>query len=433
METRSERSFVRRLPFFYGWVIFVAGTAGLIMTQPGQSPVLSIFTDAFIEDLSISRSMTSTLFMVGTVVGGLSLSFWGERIDRHGPRRMVGVISALVGLSCFFMAVVQNSLMLGIGYVLLRMLAASALVLVSNNVINQWWVARRGRMAGFSGVLFSLVGMGVFTNVVHWLLKRTTWRTTYAILGGMELLVMLPVGLLLFRDRPEDHGLLPDGADLPADMALRDQHSVAGWTKAQAMQTSAFWAAAVSLAATAALGTGLYFHMVSIFESQGLSAEAAAATYLPISIISALVKLGSGYLVERVPVGRLLAAGLVALSGALGLAQSLTGVPLALVYGLALGVSNGVSGTVSSMVWADYFGREHLGSIAGLGATLSRVASALGPLPLALAFDSFGTYAGILRIEAAIPLALAAVNLVVKPPQALPELMGEKQPEAACP
>lgn len=432
MKTSSERSFVQRLPFFYGWIIVAAGTAGLVMTQPGQSPVLSIFTDAFIEDLDISRSLTSSLFMVGTVVAGLSLSFWGERIDRHGPRTMVGVISALVGLSCFFMAVVQNSVMLGIAYVLLRMLGASALMLVSNTVINQWWVARRGRMAGLSGIIFSLVGMGVFTNVVHWLLRRYTWRTTYGILGAMELLVMLPIGVLLFRDRPEDHGLLPDGADVLAQVPVSDEDSVGGWTKGEAIRTPAFWTAAVSLSAISALGTGLYFHMVSIFKSQGLSAEAAAATYLPISVVSALVTLASGYLAERVPVGRLMAVGLVTLSVALALAQSLTAVPLAIVYSLALGASNGISGTVSSVVWADYFGRKHLGSIAGLGATLSRVASALGPLPLALAFDSFGTYAGILRIEAVIPLALAALNMVVKPPQGAPELMTGKRPRTAC-
>jgi len=39
----------------------------------------------------------------------------------------------------------SDGLMLGVGYVLLRMLDASALMLVSSNVINQWSEARRGR------------------------------------------------------------------------------------------------------------------------------------------------------------------------------------------------------------------------------------------------------------------------------------------------
>jgi len=416
MEIRSEHSLIGRLPFFYGWIIVVAGTAGLIMTQPGQSPVLSIFTDAFIEDLNISRSLTSTLFTIGTVVGGLTLTFWGEQIDRRGPRKMVGVISALLGASCFYMALVQNGAMLGVGYVLLRMLGASALMLVSNNVINQWWVAHRGKMAGLSGVIFSLVGMGVFTNLVHWLLQHFAWRTTYAILGAMELVLMLPLGLFLFRDRPEDYGLRPDGQGKPGERAASKEQPRGGWTRAEAIRTPAVWTAATSLTATAALATGLYFHMTSMFESQGLSSKVAAAVYLPISLTSALVKLGSGYLADRVPIRILLAAGLVAMSGALGLAQKLSQVPLVILYGLALGLSDGITGTVSSVIWADCYGRQHLGSIAGLAATLTRVSSALGPLPLALAFDASGGYEIALKIGVVIPLILAVVNLMVRPP-----------------
>jgi MFS family permease len=416
MEGCTERSFVRRFPFYYGWIIVAVGTIGLIMTQPGQSPVLSIFTDAFIEDLGISRSLTSTLFTVGTVVGGLSLSFWGRRIDRHGPRTMVVVITALLGGSCLYMGLVQNALMLGVGYVLLRMLGASALMLVSRNVINQWWVDRRGTMMGFSGLVFSLVGMGVFTNLVHALLRRFEWRTTYAILGAMELLVMLPLGLLLFRDRPEDHGLHPDGR-LEAPEARGDEEGVeASWTRAEAVRTPAFWAAAAGFAASAMLGTGLYFHVVSIFESRGLSADVAAAIYLPISVTSAAVRLLSGYLADRVPVRFLLAGGLVALSGALGLAQVIDGLALAVLYGVMMGLSGGMMGTVISVTWANYYGRRHLGSISGLATTISRVSSALGPLPLAVAYDLLGSYSVALKVEMVIPLALAAFALFVRPP-----------------
>jgi len=417
MEASRERSFVHRFPFYYGWIIMAAGTIGLIMTQPGQSPVLSIFTDAFIEDLRISRSLTSTLFTVGTVIGGLSLPFWGRRIDRHGPRAMVTAITALLGASCLYMGVVQNALMLGLGYVLLRMLGASALMLVSRNVINQWWVERRGTMMGVSGLVFSLVGMGIFTNFVHALLQRFGWRTSYAILGAMELLVMLPLGMLLFRDRPEDHGLHPDGQLDPPE-ALGDEGSVdASWTRAEAVRTPAFWTAAAGLAASAMLGTGLYFHVVSIFASQGLSADLAAVTYLPISLTSAGVRLASGYLADRVPVRFVLAAGLVALSGALGLAQVIGGLAAAVIYGVAMGLSSGMMGTVASVIWADYYGRRHLGSISGLATTVSRVSSALGPLPLAVAYDLSGSYDGALTIEMMIPLALAAITVFVRRPQ----------------
>jgi MFS family permease len=157
--------------------------------------------------------------------------------------------------------------------------------------------------------------------------------------------------------------------------------------------------------------------MVSIFTSQGLSSDVAAAVYLPISVTSALVRLGSGYLADRVPIRLLLAVGLVAMSGVLGLAQIIDGPTLAVFYGVLMGLSSGITGVVGSIIWADYFGRRHLGSISGLATSISRISSALGPLPLALAFDLAGGYGAALKIEMAIPLALAGLNLFVKPPR----------------
>jgi hypothetical protein len=277
-------------------------------------------------------------------------------------------------------------------------------------------------MMGLSGVIFSLVGMRLFTNFVHGLLQRFDWRTTYALLGALELLVMAPLGLLLFRDRPEHHGLQPDGPLGARETRGRQRQSTGDWTRDEAVRNPAFWTVAASVAATPVLGTGLYFHMVSIFESQGLSSDIAAAVYLPLSVTSAVVQLSSGYLADRVPVRILLAVGLAAMSGTLGLAQALHGVRLVGVYSVVLGLSNGIIGTVSSVVWAIYYGRQHLNSISGLAATVSRVSSALGPLPLAVAFDLWGGYGTALRVGAVILLVLVALNLVVKPPRKAPAL-----------
>lgn len=273
---------------------------------------------------------------------------------------------------------------------------------------------------GLSGVVLSLVGMGVFTNFVHGLLQRFGWRDTYAILGLMELLLMLPLGLLFFRDRPEDHGLQPDGqlgmSETREGEPLGERH----WTRGEALRTSAFWVAVASFATSSLIGTGLYFHMVSIFASRGLASSVAAAIYLPIAVVSAVVQLGSGYLADRVPIRFLLSAGLLAMTGAMVLAQTMSGVVLAGLYGVMMGISSGIMGTAGSVIWADYFGRRHLGSISGLTSSISRISSALGALPLALAFDLTGSYNPALTIEMAVPLLLAILNLFVKPPKHTP-------------
>ena len=67
--------------------------------------------------------------------------------------------------------------------------------------------------------------------------------------------------------------------------------------------------------------------------------------------------------------------------------------------------------TVSAVVWAKYFGRRHLGSITGVAFLISVAGSALGPMPMGIARDVFGSYTLALTAAAALPLALAIVAL----------------------
>ena len=135
-------------PIYYGWIILVAAGIGRVMTSPGQTYSVSIFIQQFIEDLGISRSLVSTLYTLGTLAGSLALPFVGRQIDRRGPRLMVSVITALFAVSCVYMGFVHNAVMLGIGFVLIRMLGQGSLGLVCSNVVNRWWVRRRGTMLG---------------------------------------------------------------------------------------------------------------------------------------------------------------------------------------------------------------------------------------------------------------------------------------------
>jgi sugar phosphate permease len=425
----KRRSFVHRLPFFYGWVIAAVATLGSVMTNPGQTPVVSIFIDRFIADLDISRSLVSTLYMVGSLVGGLSLSFWGMQIDRRGTRFMMTLIAGLLGIACIYMGFVNNALMLGLGFVMLRMLGQGSLSLVSQTTINQWWVRRRGLVVGIAGVAGSLLGLGLFPNIVQQLLARYEWRVTYPILGGALLLGMVPLAFLFVRDRPEDYGLEPDGDPIADEVspAVGSQPANTGsraaflreepaWTLGEAVRTQAFWAVGLAVGVSSMLGTGLFFHMVDIFQSRGLPPEVAAAVYIPIAITAALVRLASGYLADRWPQRYMLAGAMGFLTVILLLASALNSVPAALAYGVLMGVNNGLMQTVGGVIWANYFGRKHLGSIAGLAGSFGTIGSALGPLPLGLARDLLGTYNLALWIGAALPLALLVANIVVGPP-----------------
>ncbi|MFN2324109.1 MAG: MFS transporter, partial [Trueperaceae bacterium] len=74
---------IDRSPFFYGWIVLVVATVGMMMTLPGQTVGVSIFLDGIIADLSMSRSEVSTLYLIGTLAGSLVLPFVGRFVDQY--------------------------------------------------------------------------------------------------------------------------------------------------------------------------------------------------------------------------------------------------------------------------------------------------------------------------------------------------------------
>ena len=50
---------IRRLPFFYGWLIWLLSTLGFLFSIPGQTMGMAVFTDPFIEVMGLSRTELS--------------------------------------------------------------------------------------------------------------------------------------------------------------------------------------------------------------------------------------------------------------------------------------------------------------------------------------------------------------------------------------
>ena len=159
------------------------------------------------------------------------------------------------------------------------------------------------------------------------------------------------------------------------------------------------------------LNTGLIFHLFSIFRDSGLPTSVTASVFVPVAATGALAQLGSGVLVDRTPIHYMLALTLVLLAAVLVLAPTISSTEMALGFGILMGVQTGIEMLISSVVWAQYFGRQHLGSIAGLASTILVGASALGPMPFGIARDLLGNYEMVLTWFAALPLGLAAVAL----------------------
>jgi cyanate permease len=265
---------------------------------------------------------------------------------------------------------------------------------------------------GIGGVAGALLG-GLFPFLINALIPLYGWRSTYVILGAVLILAMLPIAWIFVRDRPEDHGLLPDGMKVGGkDGEGSNMPLEINWTRAQALRTTAFWLVTAGLSSTSMLHTGLTFHLFSIFKDSGLSSSVAASVFVPIAATAAVVQLISGLLIGRVPIRLLLALSLVLMALNLVLAPRLDSLDMVYLFGFSMGVQVGLEMIIASVVFANFFGRLHLGSIAGFASTLFVAASALGPMPIGVARDLMGSYSAVLSVFAVIPLSLALACLL---------------------
>jgi len=256
------------------------------------------------------------------------------------------------------------------------------------------------------------------------LIGQYGWRNTWLILAFSVWAVLILPSVFVVRNRPEEMGLLPDwnrsdggnsSVKIQAALAEKERRADAcakeSWTAGEARRTAAFWKLLAVGSSCSLVGTGLVFHQVSLLGEQGVSRQDALGLLGVQAMVGTVMSLFAGYLTDRVQARYLLLASTLFLAMALGLLAGLPSPGWAVVYAGLLGLQGGIIRTTGSVVWINFFGRLHQGSVRGLAMSVMVIAAAFGPLPLALSKDYLGSYTPVLYCFLALPL-LSAVGIL---------------------
>jgi MFS family permease len=413
LATAPGRKPLKSSPIHYGWVILAAGTFGSFMTLPGQTAGVSVFFDPITADLGISRTWASTAYAAGTLAGILPAPVIGRWIDRRGPRLTATLIAVALALACAYMALVQSGGMLLLGFALLRGTAIGGLSLVSQQVVNLWFVQRRG-IAAAAASLGLAAGPIVFPQLMDELIARFEWRGAYLVLALLIAVTLLPVVAVLFRDRPEKFGLTTD-AGLPFGNTRPPQEEPS-FTRDQALRTGVFWLMTAAGFMTNAIGTALLLNHFSIMQTAGIARADAIQVLAVYAGVQAAVTLGTGVLLDHYEPRRLVPLAMVLLGAACALPAFGTGIAVSWLYALSLGGAYGAQQAITAAGYAQYFGRDHLGAIRGASVIFGISGAAFGPLPFAASLDWTGSYATVLIGSCALCLACGAASFIVRQP-----------------
>lgn len=407
--------------YYYGWVIvFIAGL-GVFFSGPGQTYSVSVFIDSYIKDFGWSRSHVSAVYSLATLAAAVCMFFVGRFVDKWGQRKMSVIVGIGLALASFWNSMVVNTAMLFIGFFLIRVLGQGSMSLIPNTLVPQWFITKRGKA-------MSLMAIGGFANSAAlpplnaWLVANWGWSFSWKVWGVLLLVIYVPLAYFLIRNKPEDIGEYPDGVkpdwtNDPADpnRTLHPFEEV-NWTVQEAVKTRAYWFLLFCVGIPSLVNTGLTFHLISIFKTNGISPAIAALVLSLMALIGFPVTLIAGPLLDRVKVQYVLAgifAGEIIFILVLLAADQTS---IAIAFGVLWGISGGFERITLNYVWPSFFGRKSLGSIKGSAMTVTVLGSALGPLPFGLAYDYFGGYEEILLMSIALPLLGMTAALLAKKP-----------------
>ena len=425
-----------RFPLFYGWVILGVTTLGILMSIPGQTAGVSVFTDHLLAATGVSRLTLSNAYLVGTLTSGLLLPFGGLLLDRFGSRIVVFIASIWLALTLCYLSVsdriaalIANQLpmvsssaialvLLTLGFTSLRFSGQGMLTMASRNTLGKWFDRRRGVVTGVSGIFVSF-GFAAAPLLLSFCIGIAGWRGAWLGLALLVGVVMGGIGWIFLRDNPEECGLQMDGAvSVPHHKAsLSNNTDKREFTRGEALRTLAFWSSTLALSSQALVFTGITFHIVDIGAASGLSETQAVSLFLPMALVSTAVGYLIGMASDRLNLKLLyLFMMTVQIFGFTGMAN-IGGWMFRAIAIVALGISGGCFGTLATVTLPRFFGRAHLGAISGVQMMSMVIASALGPSLLAVFKDQLGSYQPGLYLCCSFPLIIIFLLLMSRNPQ----------------
>jgi len=420
--------------YFYGWVIVGVALLTGFFSGPGQSYAISEFIPNYMATLHLSRTLVSVLFSVATLAAGLLAVPAGRWVDRAGARLTLTLAAALLAVACGINSLVSSAALLLIAFFLVRLLGMGVMTIVPSTLVPQWFWRQRGRALSIAA-LGGVVGVALIPTINTWLIGSVGWQNTWRLWGAGLLLVFVPIGWILIRDRPEPLGLLPDGALHPAAADAAKPRPAApelSWTLGEAARTTVFWLLLSCLFISSVINTGLIFQVYSVLGQRGVGIDATAHLLSVFAAMGVVGTLAAGYFADRAPVHRVWASAFFLAFVELALLLNVNSVLSAAGFMMVWGLSQSIGAMSSNVIWPQYFGRQHLGSIRGAVLAVGVFGSATGPTLFGWADAAFAGYTGLLRALLLLPLAAGGIMLVCRrPKKPVPALLNSPSPPSS--
>jgi len=411
--------------FFYGWWIVVGSIIGLSL---GYS-VISMSFGTFIKAFETSFGWTRGQISFGPTIIGITAIFFfpyvGRLVDKHGVRKILIPSTLFFGFTIASMSMLTSSIWhLYAMCVLIPLLGAGTAPLTYSRILVSWFNKKRGLALGIG-----LAGVGLGTTMVpliaSYFMEHYSWREAYLAIGLLIIVVALPIAKFLFKDKPSDLGLLPDGLNQASSEQQtsfsKPNPTLVGYTAKEAIKQKTFWLMFTSFLITGLCTSTVLVHLIPMMTDRGMSIKEAIGTfaYLGMSIVGG--RLIAGYLMDKFFAPYVV---IVFMFGpVIGLAlfaMGATGFEAAICTAL-IGIAIGAEFDVMAYFTSRYFGQRSFGEIYGYSYSGFKLGASIGPLVMGLTYDAIGRYTEVLWAMSGIMIICCVCILAMGKYPTLPQ------------
>ena len=395
--------------FFYGYVI-VATALCLSIMMWGARFSFSVFFAPVLDEFGWSRATTAGGFSLSWAFTGLLSIAVGKLNDRWGPRMIMTVAGCLVGLGYLLMSTLNSVWQLYLFYGVIS-IGMSAVLVPTLSTVARWFAKMRALM---TGIVLSSSGIAlmVIVPVANRIILEYGWRTAYAIIGSVTVVVVVLSAQLLKKD-PAQMGKVPYGFD--GKSAPLSGAGVQGTFFREALQTRQVWLMCFIYFCSYFIYNVFVVHMVIYAKGQGVSQAQA---------VSIIVFLGASGIAGRILWGvfadalgnrktMLLSALIMMLS--LFWLQVAGDLWILILIAVAFGFSHGGLATMESPMVAHIFGMRSHGTILGLVFFCDTIGGATGPFLAGYLFDMTRNYSFAFLVCAILGTANVIAVLLLRP------------------
>lgn len=413
----------KRNKIFYGWVIVALGF--MVMVSAGSCVFYSfgIFLKPMIADIGASRGAATIAYSIMMAIQGLLAPVVASLIGKFGTRKLMtaGLTLAVIGLALMSTATQTWHLFLFFG-VLTGTGVALGHFLPLSTMATFWFTQKRALVIG---IIMAGAGAGTFVMAptIAYLIEHIGWRSTWLVLAGIVFTLAVIPSAIFARTRPEDVGLLPDGRQssplkhTPDNIDRKPSSIVDDWDIKAALKTPAIWMITIFNSANVFSMMMMNNHQVAHLTDMGFSPVIAASTLGILGGISAIGRLSSGALGQRVTLRYLIA--IAFLMEAIGLVIFMNAQTTAAIYAYVIlfGLAAGSIVVLHIAMIGDYYGAKGYAFLASTVMVITTIVGAGSPVFGGYVYDAVQSYSIPFYTCAGASVIGGICALLAKPPK----------------